>query len=206
MLPALAAPLLALADWLQESPSGGVPVFFALLLSAATLPIPVLGIFSSLVFLAGFIFGLPMGFALVYSAAVGGAVISFALGRRLRKHWARVPRWALAVQEAVSDGGFVAILLVRLCPLPLAATSMLLGSMPHVSATNHATATALGLPRLAFNVFVGSEMKEALQVPPTNGLFLRVNAAVAMIIAIGYLGRRLLTERSKQNTELCRES
>ena len=74
---------------------------------------------------------------------------------------------------------------------------MLLGSMPHVSAANHATATALGLTRLAVNVYVGSEMKEALQVPPTNGLYLRGGAAVASIVVIGYLGRRLLMQRRR---------
>ena len=87
------------------------------------------------------------------------------MGRRVSLSWGRLrlPRWVASLEAAIKEGGFLTVLLLRLTPLPVAASSMLLGSMRKVDPRTHAAATAVGFPRLILNVYLGAQMHEAMQ-------------------------------------------
>jgi uncharacterized membrane protein YdjX (TVP38/TMEM64 family) len=70
---------------------------------------------------AGFLFGLPVGIAVVSAGSVLGACCAFLVGRFLARDWAaerigRLPRFD-ALDRAATRQGFLIVLLVRLSPL-----------------------------------------------------------------------------------------
>ena len=94
--------------------------------TGAVCPVP--GLFSSSLVAAGFTLGFWRGLAAVYPAAVLGAVLSFAAGRRLGARWrAYIPTKVATLCEAIGDGGFFMLLLLRLTPLTVCASSAFLG-------------------------------------------------------------------------------
>ena len=162
------------------------PVIFCLfLIASGTLPLPGFGM---LVVASGALFGFPYGFLLVWPSAVLGAVIAFALGRRMpAKMRSRFPSKLLALQDAVSHGGFTTLLLLRLTPLPFSFSNLFLGSTPGVSATQHATATAVGFLRLALNSYLGTTIARALSGDGSQGGG-RVEAAVTICGVLAAVG------------------
>ena len=188
----------AIASTLHALGTAGLPLYVTLMLIAALVPIPIGGVFNSLIILSGFLFGWRVGFMISYTTAVTGAVLGFAVGRRVGVGFGRLPQWVVGLQAAVAEGGFATIFLFRLTPLPLAASSMLLGAMQGVDAHAHAAATALAFLRLAANVYVGSELQEALQEPQGGRLSwaIRCGGAAAGVLAVGNLGRLLLRQRA----------
>ena len=91
------------------------------LILSGSLPLPGFGM---LVVASGFLFGFPYGFFLVYPSAVLGACIAFLVGRRIPESWRSrfFPKKLLQLQDAVAQGGFTTLLLLRLTPLPFADT------------------------------------------------------------------------------------
>lgn len=118
-----------------------------------------------------------------------------------------MPRWCQELEDAVSEGGFTALLLLRLTPLPIAMSSLLLGSANNVNAGKHLAATSVGFTRLAVNVYLGSIAKRALdeQDDPehSSGLtrWLQIGGVIATILAIGNVARLLSSRRMKRSTK-----
>ena len=129
---------------------------FAVLLASAW-PIP--GAFSSSLLGGGLVFGPLRGFLLAWPAATAGACLAFAIGRRGgNRVRGRLPANVLNVVDALGDGGLPTLLLLRCTPLPVALSSYALGSIPAISASNHALATAAGFTRLSLHAFIGHEL------------------------------------------------
>jgi len=76
---------------------------------------------SILTLAAGFVFGLPLGVALVSAASVAGASCAFLVGRFLARQW--VTEWVSrkrsfsALDRATQHDGFAIVILARLSPL-----------------------------------------------------------------------------------------
>lgn len=186
------------------------PAYFATISIVACVPLPIGGIFSALIALSGFLFGLYEGFIIAYAAAIIGANVAFAIGRRVGKssigEWARgeLPRGVRDIECAIGEGGFSTLLVLRLTPLPVALSSMLLGSAPSVDAGAHFGATALGFLRLAANVYVGASAQEAMsQDGPGAGTagWVRVGGALATIVAIAQIARSVLRRNEERRTK-----
>ena len=115
----------ALVALLQGSPFA-MPALSLLVFCGAICPVP--GLFSSSLVAAGFTLGFWRGFAAVYPAAVLGAVLSFTAGRRFGARWrAYIPTKVATLCEAIGDGGFFMLLLLRLTPLTVCASAGFLG-------------------------------------------------------------------------------
>ena len=109
--------LLRAIEWIQTQGPIAWVVFVLAYIAAAVLLVP--GTIPTLA--AGFVFGLPLGVALVSAGSVLGAATAFLIGRFLARDWIRgriadLPRFA-ALDHAVSRDGFVIVLLTRLSPL-----------------------------------------------------------------------------------------
>ncbi|HEY8520754.1 MAG TPA: TVP38/TMEM64 family protein [Gammaproteobacteria bacterium] len=104
-------------DWIASHGPLAWSVYVLVYALAAVLVVPG----SILTLAAGFVFGLPLGVALVSAGSVLGAACAFLVGRFLARDWvaqriARLPRFH-ALDLATRREGFVIVLLARLSPL-----------------------------------------------------------------------------------------
>ncbi len=112
---------------------------------------------------AGFLWGPWVGFGLAWAGELSGALLSFALGRTLLRGWAErlAARYPLigAFDEAVGEGGFQLLVLVRLSPvLPFGVVNYGLG-LTAVPLARFAASTALGVvPASVALVFAGASL------------------------------------------------
>jgi uncharacterized membrane protein YdjX (TVP38/TMEM64 family) len=106
-----------LADWVNSLGWAGPLIFGLIYFLAAVLLLPA----SVFTVLAGGIFGLATGFAIVIIAATLAAAVSLLLARtllrgRIEKLAQRSPRFA-AIDQAIRDGGWRIVALLRLSPV-----------------------------------------------------------------------------------------
>lgn len=104
-------------EWIQTQGALAWVVYVLAYIAAAVLLVPG----SILTLAAGFVFGLPLGVALVSAGSVLGAAAAFLVGRFLARDWvasriAELPRFR-ALDSATRHQGFVIVLLARLSPL-----------------------------------------------------------------------------------------
>merc|ERR1711920_431492 len=182
----------------QQLGSAAPPLYALLLVISGFVPLPGFGV---LILAAGFLFGFPLGFAIVYPSAVIGSCMAFSVGRSMPS-WLRrrLPTVLVDLQGSVSQGGFTILLLLRLTPLPFAFSNLFLGSIPGIPFMRYAAATSLGFLRLSANVFLGSQMAHA-----TDGDGGRVEkvigivGAMAFIAATGTLGKHMLKRNAAKH-------
>ncbi|HEX6999213.1 MAG TPA: TVP38/TMEM64 family protein [Gammaproteobacteria bacterium] len=159
-----AAAMLPVGDWLARGVdwiAGHGPVawsvYVGIYVLAAVLVVPG----SILTLAAGFVFGLPLGVALVSLGSVLGAACAFLVGRFLARDWvaqriAGLPRFH-ALDLATRREGFVIVLLARLSPLfPYNLLNYGLG-VTGVRFRDYVVATWIGmLPATVLYVYVGT--------------------------------------------------
>lgn len=125
---------------------------------------------------AGFLFGLPLGIAVVSAGSVLGASCAFLIGRFLARDWAaerigRLPRFA-ALDRATQRSGFSIVLLVRLSPLfPFNLINYALG-LTAVRFRDYFLASWIGmLPATVVYVYVGTLAKSVTELSgePVSG-------------------------------------
>ncbi len=119
-----AAFLLPVYDWLESGVAWidahrglSWAVYVGVYVVATVLLIPG----SVITLVAGFVFGLPLGVALVSAGSVLGASSAFLIGRFFARDWVerrveRLPRFA-ALDSAARSEGFTVVFLARLSPL-----------------------------------------------------------------------------------------
>lgn len=123
---------------------------------------PPLPLYSTLIMLCGFTFGLWQGFIISYIAALSGAIVVFTLSRTLLKEW--------MVGLLNKSGGLRKVVraiekqpkllfLVRLAPYPYNLMNTLLASSPTLTLRTYVTCTALALPKLLIHVGLGTSIK-----------------------------------------------
>ncbi|CDS01280.1 hypothetical protein [Sporisorium scitamineum] len=123
---------------------------------------PPLPLYSTLIMLCGFTFGLWQGFIISYIAALSGAIVVFTLSRSLLREW--------MVGLLNKSGGLKKVVraiekqpkllfLVRLAPYPYNLMNTLLASSPTLTLRTYVTCTALALPKLLIHTGLGTSIK-----------------------------------------------
>lgn len=123
---------------------------------------PPLPLYSTLIILCGFSFGLLQGFIISYVAALSGAIVVFLLSRSLLKGW--------MVELLNKSGGLKKVVraiekrpkllfLVRLAPYPYNLMNTLLASSPTLTLQTYTLCTALALPKLLVHCALGTSIK-----------------------------------------------
>ena len=149
--------VLSFLGWVQANPGISWLVFIVAYVLACVLLVP-----GSLLTLgAGFVFGLPVGLAIVSLSSTLGASAAFLVGRYFVRDWvekklAAYPRFS-ALDRAVGERGALIVLLTRLSPVfPFNLLNYGLG-ITRVKFWHYVAASWLGmLPGTALYVYLGS--------------------------------------------------
>lgn len=123
---------------------------------------PPLPLYSTLIILCGFSFGLIQGFIISYIAALSGAIVVFVMSRSFLKGW--------MVGLLNQSGGLKKVVraiekrpkllfLVRLAPYPYNLMNTLLASSPTLTLKTYTMCTALALPKLLVHCGLGTTIK-----------------------------------------------
>ncbi|KAF2634901.1 hypothetical protein P280DRAFT_205280 [Massarina eburnea CBS 473.64] len=124
---------------------------------------PLIG-YSSLLTIAGFVYGFPNGWFIAATATIAGSTTSFILSRSLlRKFVARLlandTRFT-ALALTLKHDGLKLLIMVRLCPLPYSLSNGAVATFPTVSWSSFALATAIVSPKLMLHIFIGSQLEK----------------------------------------------
>ena len=147
----------AFLNWVKANPEISWLVFIVVYVLATVLLLPG----SVLTLAAGFLFGLPAGFAVVSAASTIGAACAFLTGRFFVREWvesrlSEMPRFS-ALDRAVGERGWLIVLLTRLSPIfPFNLLNYGLG-VTRVSFWQYVLASWIGMmPGTVLYVYLGS--------------------------------------------------
>ena len=144
-------------DWIDANRGVALAVYVVGFVIAAVLLVPS----SILTLAAGFLFGLPLGVALVSAGSVLGAVMAFLVGRFFTRAWVaervgHLTRFR-ALDAATHRNGFVIVLLARLSPLIPYILLNYAFAITAVRLRDYALATWIGmLPITVLYVYLGT--------------------------------------------------
>ncbi len=183
--------LITTVGWIQANKSIAWPVYTVAYIAATVLLVPG----TILTLAAGFVFGLPIGVALVSLSSVLGAGCAFLVGRYLARDWvsrkiARFPRFA-ALDRATHSDGFLIVLLVRLSPLfPFNVTNYGLG-LTAVKFRDYVLSSWIGmLPGTILYVYIGTLALDVAQLTSGGAANLSANR---YLLAAGFIATLVLT-------------
>ncbi len=183
--------LTAALGWIDAHRTIAWAVYVAGYVVATVLLIPG----SIITIAAGFIFGLPLGVAVVSAGSVLGSTCAFLLGRRFVREWveeriAGMPRFE-ALDRATHSSGFSIVLLARLSPLfPFNLLNYALG-LTRVSLRDFFFASWIGmLPGTILYVYVGTLAGDLTQIASGN---VDAGAAGTALLIGGLLATAVLT-------------
>jgi len=182
---------------LVEGSPFAMPALSLVVFIGAICPVP--GLFTSGVIAAGFTLGFWRGLLAVHPAAVLGACTAFAAGRALGERGrAYIPSKVVALCDAIGDGGFSTLLLLRLTPLVVCYSAAFLGLAPGIRARDHAVASAAGFLRLAIHVYIGTTLRHvAADGTATTERWVSLGGALLMALSVGNVAR-LMLQRSRK--------
>lgn len=123
---------------------------------------PPLPLYSTLIILCGFTFGILQGFIISYIAALTGAVTVFLMSRGLLRTWmVRLLNRSDGLKRVVHaiERRPKLLFLVRLAPYPYNLMNTLLASSPTLSLKTYSICTALALPKLLVHCGLGATIK-----------------------------------------------
>ncbi|KAF8520093.1 hypothetical protein JB92DRAFT_2709594, partial [Gautieria morchelliformis] len=143
---------------LQSLGNLGYAILFCLIFITTIPPFP---LYSTLIILSGYTFGVWVGAIISYAAALSGAVVVFLLSRhylrdsmaRLLSHTASLKRVVRAIEKRPK-----LLLLIRVAPYPYNLMNVLLASSRTLSFSTYATCTALSLTKVVIHTSVGSSI------------------------------------------------
>jgi uncharacterized membrane protein YdjX (TVP38/TMEM64 family) len=174
---------------------------------------------SALTIASGTLFGLRMGFLVVFTGANLGALCAFILARTYLRE--KVARWAegnpkfRALDRAIGDQGFRMVFLLRLSPaFPFTLLNYLLG-LTAVRPGAYVLANLLGmLPGAFLYVYIGAAARDALagQVDGTVAFYqqivkyLGLLATVAVVVIVTRLARKALREAEQLQNQIVTET
>ncbi|CAO1630708.1 unnamed protein product [Parajaminaea phylloscopi] len=148
-----------LSRTLQRLGTGGRMVLGSLIFLTTFPPLP---LYSTLIVLCGFSFGLWQGFLISYVAALSGAVVVFLLSKSFLKGWMTgllaksggLKRVVRAIEKRPK-----LLFLIRLAPYPYNLMNTLLASSPTLTFKTYFVCTALALPKLLVHCGIGTSIK-----------------------------------------------
>jgi len=182
--------LTALVEWIGANKGISWLVFIFAYIFATVLLLPG----SILTLSAGFLFGLPLGFALVSASSVAGACCAFLVGRYSARDWVagKISGNAKfsALDNAVRDKGFVIVLLTRLSPVfPFNLLNYAMG-ITSVKFGSYTLGSWLGMiPGTLLYVYLGSAAQNLSEVfsgeaASGNNWLLYVGLAATLVLTI----------------------
>src|SRR6267154_361585 len=149
---------------------------------------------------AGFLYGAVIGTLVVSPASVAGATLAFLIARyvardRVTRRLKKYPQ-AAAIDRAIENNGFKAVVLLRLQPLlPFNILNYALG-LTNIRLRDYILASWIGmLPATVLYVYLGSVMNDIsdlLHGRPNSGIAGRLllwGGLAAMVILVWWLGR-----------------
>lgn len=172
---------------------------------------PLMG-YSTACTVAGFVYGLPIGWPIVATATVAGSLVAFITSRTIFSGY--VDRLVgqdkrfVALGQVLRHDGLGVLALVRFCPLPYSLSNGFLATVPSIQPMSFALATALASPKLMVHVFIGSRLALLAEQGDTMGFGDRLINYVSMLIGgligvgVGYFIYRRTMARA---AELARE-
>lgn len=163
--------------------TGGWLILWALIF-VVSFP-PLIG-YSSLMTIAGFVYGFPNGWFIAATATVAGSTASFIASRSLLKNMvhrlvANDKRFA-ALALTLKYDGLKLLIMIRLCPLPYSLCNGAIATFPTVSAVSYALATAIVSPKLMLHIFIGAQLA---QIADGDSMDPKSKALSYVSIAIG---------------------
>jgi len=148
-------------NWAEANPSSAVFIVTASIILATLLLLPV----SLMTMLAGFLFGLAQGFAVVWFASLVASTTAFWIGRSFARPWVErrihSKTTFVAIDRAIKRKGFLVVLLTRLVMvLPYPALNYSLG-LTNVSLRDYVLATSIGgVPPFFLFVYLGTTVSD----------------------------------------------
>ena len=199
--------LTALVEWIGANRGISWLVFIFAYIIATVLLLPG----SILTLSAGFLFGLPLGYALVSAGSVVGACCAFLLGRYFARDWVaqQISGNAKfsALDNAVRDKGFVIVLLTRLSPVfPFNLLNYAMG-ITGVKFGSYALGSWLGMiPGTILYVYLGSaaqNISEVFSGEAASGsnwlLYVGLAATVVLTVVITRFATQALNSELEAN-------
>ncbi|KAF2869266.1 hypothetical protein BDV95DRAFT_608833 [Massariosphaeria phaeospora] len=168
---------------------------------------PLIG-YSSLLTMAGFIYGFPNGWFIAASATIAGSTASFILSRSILKNMvqrliANDKRFA-ALALTLKYDGLKLLIMIRMCPLPYSLSNGAIATFPTVHWTTFSLATAIVSPKLMLHIFIGSQLEKIAESggkmdPKTKALsYISIAIGAVAGVATGWFMYRKTKQRGKQ--------
>ena len=186
------------------------PVIFAIAYVATTV-LFVPGSFMTIA--GGGLFGLSIGFSVVFIAANVGALCAFLLARTYLRdkvaQWARAKPKFRSLDQAIGQHGFKMVFLTRLSPVfPFVLLNYLLG-LTAVRTGAYVLANLLGmLPGTFLFVYIGAAARDALAGKATSADFYQqilkyvgLAATFAVVVLVTRVARKALREAEQSNSD-----
>jgi uncharacterized membrane protein YdjX (TVP38/TMEM64 family) len=167
---------------------------------------PMIG-YSTLVTIAGFVFGM-RGWFIMASATIIGSTCSLVVSRTLLKDFvgkmtAKNKQFA-ALSLVLKHDGLKLLCLIRLCPLPYSLANGAISTIPTVTWPNFMLATAIASPKLLLHIFVGwkigelAEHGDKMDTKTQIISYLSILVGVCLGAGTGYLIYMRTKARAKQ--------
>lgn len=183
---------------------GGWMILWAITFITA-LP-PLIG-YSSSITIAGFVYGVPKGWAIVASATVAGSLFSFLVSRTILSSYVQrlvgKDKRFEALALTLKHDGIKILCMIRLCPLPYSISNGAMATFPTVHPLKYALATALVTPKLLIHVFIGSRLGSLAGDAQMDSSTKLINYASIIIggglgATVGYMIYRRTMARAKE--------
>ncbi|KAG2197315.1 hypothetical protein INT46_005641 [Mucor plumbeus] len=159
--------------------------------------------------LTGFIYGFPGGIFPAQTGAFVGAIIAFGLikkynfNRFIRLSPSKQEKYT-AIQEAIEQGGFKMIMLIRLSPIPWPIQNMLLSILPTISTQQFVLASFLSSFKVSVEVWIGSQLADISNpnLPPSAHriAMMVMGVGVFILIAVAWWLYRLTMQKVDEMT------
>lgn len=196
----------------RDIPAGWLILWF--LFIVVSFP-PLIG-YSTLLTIAGIVYGFPNGWFIAATATVVGSTLSFLVSRHILKRYAerlaaRDNRFA-AFALTIKHDGLKLLVMIRLCPLPYSLSNGALATVPTINWPTFSLASALASVKLMLHVFVGAKLGEIGEKGGDMDLKTRLisYASIAIGVIVGVITAAVMyrqtNARAKQLQALEREA
>jgi len=168
---------------------------------------PLIG-YSSLLTIAGFVYGFPNGWFIAATATVAGSTASFIASRSLLKNLvhrlvANDKRFA-ALALTLKHDGLKLLIMIRMCPLPYSLSNGAVATFPTVHWASYGLATAIVSPKLMLHIFIGSQLEKIAESggkmdPKTKAIsYLSIAIGAIAGVVTGWFMYKKTKERAAQ--------
>ncbi|KAK0453323.1 hypothetical protein EV421DRAFT_670736 [Armillaria borealis] len=215
-----------LSRWLQADEHYGHAVLFLLIFLTTIPPIP---LYSTLIILSGYTFGLWTGAVISYFSALAGALVVFTVSRSLFHD--TITRWldsACTMKRVVRaiEKRPKLLFLIRLAPYPYNVMNCLLAAAPTLSLRTYTICTALSLFKVIIHTSVGASIHsfKDYHVTPSSyadqgaekdtssdtiahmWTYLGIGLCVAILVYLSYVARKAVDEELEDDYPAIRQA